>query len=54
MWQTDCDNFRKAPSPFELRDVITEEHKHFARVFAREHGLSVTEQGTSVLLQRPE
>jgi len=52
MWQTDCDNFRRAGSPFELRDITTEEHRRFAQLFAQDHGLRMTERGTSVLFER--
>ena len=39
MWQTDCETFRRALLPFELRDVTEPEHRDFVRTFAARHGL---------------
>jgi len=51
MWQIDCANFLSAEQPFELRDVTTEEQRRFAEAFAKDHKLTRTEQGTTILFE---
>lgn len=53
MWQLDCQNFWRAGSPFEVRNVVTNEDKHFIEVFARSHNLSFTREGDTVRFSAP-
>jgi hypothetical protein len=48
LWQLDCDNFRKAGSPFELRDVSAQEHFAFVKEFAGRNRLNVKRAGSVV------
>jgi hypothetical protein len=51
MWQIDCANFLSVEQPFEVRDVTTEEQRRFVQAFARDHKLTTTEQGTTILFE---
>jgi hypothetical protein len=33
MWQIDCDNFRKVGGGFQLKDVTTDGHRNFVKLF---------------------
>lgn len=48
LWQIDCDNFRRALRPFELRDVTTPEHERFVEVFRERYGLKTSCAGTTI------
>jgi hypothetical protein len=45
LWQMDCENFRRAGGPFEVRDVHTNEQRLFILAFASEYGLTFAEDG---------
>lgn len=49
MWEMDCLQFWRAGQPFELRDVLTEEHLLFVSHFANAHELEVEREGDSIL-----
>ena len=51
LWQTDCENFRKVPSPFEVRDVTKPEHWEFVNEFAAQYGLTVTAHESTARFQ---
>jgi hypothetical protein len=48
LWQIDCENFRKAGTTMELRDVTTEEHASFVKAFGERYGLRMEQDGTTV------
>jgi hypothetical protein len=54
LWEKDCIEFWRARSPFELRDVTSEEHERFAVQFAAEHGLDLVREGTTFRFTRKE
>ncbi len=41
LWQIDCENFRKVGKPFELRNVVTLQHRQFIEAFAERYYLDV-------------
>jgi hypothetical protein len=45
LWQIDCESYRKAGQPFELREVTTPEHEQFVQVFAARYDLQITREG---------
>jgi hypothetical protein len=51
LWQLDCQNYWRAGSPFEIRDVTTDEDRQFIETFAVSHNLSFTRRGDSVVFQ---
>ena len=54
MWQLDCQNFWRAGSAFEVRDVTSEEDQQFIEVFAASHNLTYTRGGTTVAFSAPD
>jgi hypothetical protein len=48
LWQADCENFRKAGPPFELRDVTAQEHLTFIKDFATRNRLKLKRAGSVV------
>ena len=53
MWQLDCQNFWRAGSAFEVRDVASDEDKQFIEIFASSHNLTFTRFGNSALFSAP-
>ena len=51
LWQIDCENFRKANCPFELMEVVSEEHRKFVRAFAARYGVRCRCRGTTVVFE---
>jgi hypothetical protein len=47
LWQIDCETFRKAELPFELRDVGAE-HESFISMFAARYDLDFKQVGKTV------
>ena len=54
MWQLDCQNFWRAGSIFEVRDVTSEEDLKFIEIFARSHDLSCKMNGSIVSFSAPD
>jgi hypothetical protein len=54
MWQLDCQNFWRAGSTFEVRDVSTEEDKKFIEIFANSHNLPFTRRENSFVFSAPD
>jgi hypothetical protein len=52
MWQIDCENFRKVGSTFQLKDVTTEEHRTFVKLFCVRYDFSVTMAGTTAIFSK--
>jgi hypothetical protein len=52
LWQIDCEEYRKVGGTFELRDVATQEHEDFVRLFATRHKLAVTRTGPTVIFKQ--
>jgi hypothetical protein len=50
MWQEDIMNFWRAGSPFEIREVSTEDEKEIITTFARQHDLDLIERGKTFIL----
>ena len=50
MWQEDIINFWRAGSPFEIREVSTEEDKSIISKFAHQHELDLIERGKTLIL----
>jgi hypothetical protein len=50
MWQDDMVNFWRAGSPFEIREVSTEEEKALITRFAQQHHLDLIERGKTLIL----
>ena len=48
MWQIDCETYRKAGRPFELRDVSSEDHLKFVEFFCSRYALTCEKNGTTV------
>ena len=48
MWQLDCQNFWRAGSAFEVRDLTEEEDRKFIEIFASSHNLTFTRNGNTV------
>ena len=53
LWQIDCDEFRKAGRPFELRDVNTDDHRMFVQVFCVRFGWLSRQDGNTVTFMPP-
>ncbi|HVK59874.1 MAG TPA: hypothetical protein VM735_13895 [Candidatus Kapabacteria bacterium] len=53
MWQFDCQNYWRAGSAFEVRDVTTEEHMKFVATFASVHELSFSVIGQTARFSAP-
>jgi hypothetical protein len=51
MWQEDIVNFWRAGSPFEVREVSTEEEKAIITRFAQQHDLELIERGKTLILE---
>lgn len=41
-WREDCERFRIAAKPFELRDVHGPEHEAFVKAFEKQHRWNIT------------
>jgi hypothetical protein len=54
MWQIDCDNFRKVGGIFHLKDVTTEEHQMFIKLFCARYDYSVKMAGTTAIFSKAE
>jgi hypothetical protein len=54
MWQIDCDNFRKVGGIFQLKDVTTEEHQMFIKLFCARYDYSVKMAGTTAIFSKAE
>ena len=54
LWRMDCENFWRAGTAFELRDVTTEEHKKFVQAFSFLRHIKVSERGTTAYFERPD
>ena len=52
LWQLDCQNFWRAGTAFEIRDV-KDEDRPFIETFAASHHLSYTRRGETVIFQAP-
>jgi hypothetical protein len=48
MWQIDCVEFHKVGLPFELRDINSEEHETFAKLFALRNNLHLQREGKNI------
>ncbi|HET7712987.1 MAG TPA: hypothetical protein VFK94_00030 [Patescibacteria group bacterium] len=54
LWQTDCQNFWRAGSPFEVRDVTDLKDTEFLENFASSHNLFYTRWGTTIRFAAPQ
>jgi hypothetical protein len=54
LWHYDCQNFWRAGTAFEVRDVTTAEHRHFVDTFAATYGVRFSVQGTCVRFDSPK
>jgi len=54
MWQIDCENFRKVGGTFHLKDVSTEEHLMFVKLFCARYDYSVKMAGTTAIFSKDE
>lgn len=52
LWQIDCENYRRALQPFELRDV-TPEHDDFVEQFTLRYDLECKRIGTKIVFYWP-
>jgi hypothetical protein len=52
LWQSDCENFRRALQPFEVRDVVTAEQWQFIEDFATRYELTIRKHGFVAVLDR--
>lgn len=48
LWRIDCEAFRQIGSSFELRDVTTEAHEEFVRLFVSDNSLNFAREGSTV------
>ena len=49
LWQVDLENYFRVGGSFQLRDVTTEEHMTFVKLFAVRHDLEYKKSGKTVL-----
>jgi hypothetical protein len=54
MWQIDCENYRKVGGVFQLKDVSTEEHQMFIKLFCARYDYSVKMAGTAAIFSKAE
>jgi hypothetical protein len=52
LWQLDCQNYWRAGTAFEVRDVTKDQDVNFIETFATSHGLSYTRKGSTVYFER--
>lgn len=53
LWQIDLDNFRKVGGPFQLKDVTTDEHRAFIKVFCARYDVKVRMAGNTAIFNKP-
>jgi hypothetical protein len=49
LWQVDLENYFRVGGAFQLKDVTTEEHMNFVKLFAVRHNLDYTLSAKTVL-----
>jgi hypothetical protein len=54
VWQIDCENYRTAGGPFQIKDVSTEEHQMFIKLFCERYGYAAKMAGTTAEFSKAE
>jgi len=54
MWQIDCENYRKVGGIFHLKDVTTEEHHMFIKLFCARYDYVAKMAGTTAIFSKAE